>query len=416
MPKNNKEVRSLTIEELKTKREDLRKEALELTSTDINKAEQLRDEIKEIDSQIDTLERQEALKKDLEEVVAETSEDKQESQEETQEKQEATQNETQEETTDQVEKGDEVMPTEVRSKKQNPVVDTPQDVKEEKRKKEREDFRHYLVSGEKRALTTESTEIIVPEDIKTEVLDLRVNDLTSLDKLVTVKKVSTGRGTQPVLATENDGKPLEIVEELAENPELALVPFTDIDFNIKTRRGYVKISREALDDAIGAEQMIVDLLNQKEVNTRNHLILEALKGLTEKTVADADALKTLINTGVPGKFKKSIVMSQTAYNSIDLLKDGNGRYLFQDSITNASGKTLLGLPVYVFDDALIGADTMYIGDLKSAVVLFDRSQYRAKWTDYMHYGECLMIAVRLDCKLINKNAVVKVKFGGTPTV
>ena len=409
MTKFKKEVEILNIQELQEQREAKRTEALELLSTDLDKAAELRDEIKEIDSQIEALTKEEQLKKDLEEIVTEPTEETEEVvEEETEQKQE---------TTEEVGQGDEVMTeTEVRSKKQNPIVDVPGDLKEEKRNKEREDFRHYLISGEKRALTTESTEIIVPEDIKTEVLDLRVNDLTSLDQLVTVKKVSTGRGTQPVLATENDGKPLEIVEELAENPELALVPFTDIDFNIKTRRGYVKISREALDDAIGAEQMIVDLLNQKEVNTRNHLILEALKGLTEKSVTNADALKTLINTGVPGKFKKSIVMSQTAYNSIDLLKDGNGRYLFQDAITSASGKTLLGLPVYVFDDALIGKDTMYIGDMKSAVVLFDRSQYRAKWTDYMHYGECLMIAVRLDCKLINKNAVVKVKFGGTPTV
>lgn len=403
----------MTKEELQAKREELRQEALELTSTDLDKAEQLRDEIKEIDSQIDTLERQEALKKDLEEIVTEPKEET----EEVQENQEVQETEQKQETTEEVGQGDEVMTeTEVRSKKQNPVVDIPQDAKEEKRNKEREDFRHFLVSGEKRALTTQSTEIVVPEDIKNEILDLRVNDLTSLDQLVTVKKVSTGKGSQPVLAVENDMQPLPSVEELAENPELALVPLEDIDYAIKTYRGYIKISREALDDAIGAEKMIVDFLKQKEVNTRNSLILNALKGLEAKTASTADELKTLINTGIKGKFKNAIIVSQSVYNKIDLMKDGNGRYLFQDSITAASGKVLFGLPVYVFDDELIGADTMYVGDLKQAVVLFDRSQYTAKWTDYMHYGECLMVAVRLDCKPVNKNAVVKITFGGTPTV
>ncbi len=44
-------------------------------------------------------------------------------------------------------------------------------------------------------------------------------------------------------------QPLKKVEELEENPELAVKPFFQLAYDINTHRGYFRISREAIEDA-----------------------------------------------------------------------------------------------------------------------------------------------------------------------
>lgn len=105
-----------------------------------------------------------------------------------------------------------------------------------------------------------------------------------------------------------------------------------------------------------------------------------------------------------------MIMSQSVYNAIDKMKDNNGQYLLQNSISSASGKQIFGLEVVVFEDAIIGQNTAYIGNLAEAVVVFDRSQYSAQWTSYMHHAECLMVAIRHDVEELNREAVVKINF------
>src|SRR5699024_9194531 len=129
-----------------------------------------------------------------------------------------------------------------------------------------------------------------------------------------------------------------------------------------------------------------------------------------KEVSDLDGLKDIINVELKPRHQKHFIMSQTVYNMIDKMKDNNGQYLLQNSISAASGKQVFGLEVVVFEDALIGANTAYVGNLAEAVVIFDRSQYSAQWTSYMHHAECLMVAIRHDVKELNKDAVVKINF------
>ena len=81
----------------------------------------------------------------------------------------------------------------------------------------------------------------------------------------------------------------------------------------------------------------------------------------------------------------------------------------QSDIKEATSKRLLGARVVVLPDEMLGADganTIIVGNLKDAIVLFDRSQYQAQWTDYMHFGECLMVAVRQDARLLDNKAAV----------
>lgn len=278
---------------------------------------------------------------------------------------------------------------------------------------ELEGFRHYLMTGEARDVTTSSDGIVVPEEIATDVINL-TDAMVSLDKYVRVKNVTNKRGSQPVLNAAEDNTPLPSVEELQANPKLAVQALSNLDYDIQTYRGYIPISREALEDSTNAEEVVRQVLANKVIATRNAHILAVLNALPATPVDSADGLKAILNTQIKPKYNKLLIMSQSAYNAIDTLKDGNGRYLLQDSITASSGKVLFGKEVVVFEDELIGADTIFAGDPASAVVLFNRSQYQAKWTDYMHFGECLMVAVRHDVRPLSTDAVVRITFTTAP--
>ncbi|MCE4957261.1 phage major capsid protein [Macrococcoides caseolyticum] len=273
-------------------------------------------------------------------------------------------------------------------------------------------FEQYVMTGEKReGLTTESGAIIVPTEIAEEVVDYS-NDVSALANLVQVKKVSNGQG-EVAFFDGTSAPALTAVAELEQNPMLGIQPIKKAPFKVETYRGYFPVSQESIEDGIGAVELVKSILNESVVATQNKLILDVLNTQTDNAVADLDALKKLVNVDLAPKYRKQVVLSQTAYNTVDTYKDGNGRYLLQDSISSASGKQLFGMPVTVVEDELIGAGVGYVGDLAGAVGLVDRSRYDLQWTSYMQFAECLMVAVRLDAIALNPNAVKKVTFAPT---
>lgn len=272
----------------------------------------------------------------------------------------------------------------------------------------RSNFQNFIKNNEVRDLTTDSGAVIVPEYLAKEVQDF-TDELEALDKHVTIESVTTKSGSKPVY-NGDAAQPLVSVAELEENPKLAVQPLTDVKFDIETFRAYLPISRESIEDGIGAETLVKKILAESVVSTRNAHILAVLNTFATTEVSDLDGLKDIINVELKPRHQKHFIMSQTVYNMIDKMKDNNGQYLLQNSISAASGKQVFGLEVVVFEDALIGANTAYVGNLAEAVVIFDRSQYSAQWTSYMHHAECLMVAIRHDVKELNKDAVVKINF------
>src|SRR5699024_3311568 len=256
--------------------------------------------------------------------------------------------------------------------------------------------------------------------IVTDILKLKEFEF-NLDQFVTVKKVSNGTGKYPVVR-QSAVAALPVVEELAENPELAVKPFFELAYDIKTHRGYFRISREAIEDSkINVLGELKVWLARTIAATRNAAIIDVLKNggagedgpttkLVAETVTDVDGIKDAINLNIQPNYEHNVaIVSQTAFATLDKLKDSNGNYLMQADIKEATSKRLLGARVVVLPDEMLGADganTIIVGNLKDAIVLFDRSQYQAQWTDYMHFGECLMVAVRQDARLLDNKAAV----------
>ncbi len=89
---------------------------------------------------------------------------------------------------------------------------------------------------------------------------------------------------------------MSTVEELEQNPELSKPKISNIDYSIATRRGYIPISQEAIDDAdYDVTGLIRDEINDQSRNTRNTDIATVLKSATAKSVTGLDGLKDLVN-------------------------------------------------------------------------------------------------------------------------
>ena len=281
------------------------------------------------------------------------------------------------------------------------------EVKTDEPVEQRDLLRHYIASkGEIRAgLTTVDNEAILPKDIVYSA-EKELKTVVDLRQFVDVIPVTTMSGTYPVL--ENVSEVFPTVEELEKNPELAKPKFNKVDYKIQTRRGALAISQEDIDDAVNVDGIVADQMAQRDINTSNAAILEKAKTMTAKKISSFDDVKQLLNVELDPAYSKVIVASQTFYNWLDTLKDNNGRYLLQDSITSASGKVLSGnVPVAVVPDTQLGKQgdsVAFVGDLKRAVKFFDRKQLSLRWMDNDIYGQYLAGVMRFDTRVADTKA------------
>src|SRR5699024_8393363 len=91
--------------------------------------------------------------------------------------------------------------------------------------------------------------------------------------------------------------------------------------------------------------------------------------------ANIDGIKDAINIKLTPNYEHNVaIVSQTAFASLDKLKDNQGNYLLQPDVKEPTTKRLLGARVEVLPDEMIGennANTIIIGNLKDGIVLFD---------------------------------------------
>lgn len=241
-------------------------------------------------------------------------------------------------------------------------------------------------------------ELLAPQEKPEDIVDLR--------NYVKVVGVNSSSGKYPVIA--KSGSKMSTVEELEQNPELSKPKISNIDYSIATRRGYIPISQEAIDDAdYDVTGLIRDEINDQSRNTRNTDIATVLKSATAKSVTGLDGLKDLVNKEIKKVYPVKFIISASLYAELDKLKDKNGRYLLQDSITSLSGKMLFGKEVIVLDDEMIaGAGELkgFVGDPKSFCAFFDRKQTSVEWVDNQIYGKLLAGIVRYDVKKTDTDA------------
>lgn len=292
---------------------------------------------------------------------------------------------------------------------------------------QRDAFSNYLETREidGGSLVKDDGFVVIPEDVVTEIMKLKEMEY-NLDQFVTVKSVGHGTGKYPVVR-QSQVAALPEVAELEKNPALAVKPFYNLKYDIKTHRGYFRVSKETLEDA--AVNVLAELMTwmaRSIAATRNQAIIKALKegtpgkegaGILKLETVEAtgiDGIKDAINLKLQPNYEHNVaIVSQTAFATLDKLKDKQGNYLLQQDVKEVTQKRLLGARVAILPDEMLGetsANTIIIGNLKDAIVLFDRSQYQAGWTDYMHFGEALMVAVRQDVRILDEKSAIIINF------
>lgn len=385
------------LKNLRTQRDAKRKEALKYVESDLKKAKELRDEVKSFDEQIAEKEEDLQLLEDLE---GDKSKDDPNNNNESEDGEDEEDNTSKDENNE----------SENRShKRSNPKSPKNNGVIQRSVSDAVANFRKYLITQNTRSVKTTDEGVLVPEEISTKIEDF-TDELEALDKLVDVRNVKTPIGKFPVRTDETKKAGLPTVQELEESPELGLRKLGEQKYEINTHRGLLKVSWEALDDGVEVENIIVEELAEEITATKNSKILDALKGLTPKTVTTIGEIKTILNVELKKRYAKEFVVSTDVYDQLDQMKDKNGRYLLQESITSATGYRMFGKDVRVIDKEVIGENTMFVGSLKDAVVLFLRKQLLVNYEVWNQYGKVFSPILRLDARLKNKQAVVKVDF------
>lgn len=255
--------------------------------------------------------------------------------------------------------------------------------------------------------------VTIPEDIKY-TPEKEVNTVQDLSQYVTKTSVKTASGKHPIVKRAT--AKFSTVAELEQNPELAKPDFETVSWEVNTYRGAIPVSEESIaDSAINLTALIAENIQEQKVNTLNEKIGNVLKSFTAKEVSDVDALKAIINVDLDPAYERQIVCTQSFYQALDTLKDGNGRYYLNDSIINTSGLKLLGMNVTVVRDDLLGLQgeaKAFVGDLKRGVFFADRSDLSVTWQDHNIYGRFLMGAFRFDVKKADENAGYFITFNG----
>lgn len=233
-----------------------------------------------------------------------------------------------------------------------------------------------------------------------------VKTVVDLKQFVTTHKASKGEGSYPILKRATSE--MVSVEELEKNPALAKPEFTDVPWKVKTYRGAIPLSQEAIDDAdVDLLAIVAEAAQQIKVNTTNKAIATVLKDFTAENATNLDEIKKILNTKLDPAYNVSFVVSQSFYQKLDTMKDKNDRYLLQDSITSASGKVFLGCPVFVVADTTLGAEGeahAFVGDVQRGVLFADRQDLGLRWVDHEIYGQYLQAVVRFDVKKADAKA------------
>lgn len=263
--------------------------------------------------------------------------------------------------------------------------------------------------------------LIVPEDVQTKINEFK-RTFIALEQYVTTERVSMKSGSR-VLEANADLVPFADINEWGEIAEIDSPKFTQMAYAIKDYAGILPIPNTLLQDTDqNLLAYVAKWIAKKSVFTRNVKILALLNALTVQALADIDDIKTVFNVALDPSIAVSsqVVTNQDGFNHLDQLKDIDGRYVLQPNPLDATQKLLFGKPVIVLPNKNLPSTVdvtdgtlapVFLGDLKEAIILFDRGVYEIKTTDiggksFTRNTTDMRVIDRFDIKEWDKEAVI----------
>lgn len=258
--------------------------------------------------------------------------------------------------------------------------------------------------------------VLIPQDILN--VEHETHQFPRLGSLVRTVSVKHTTGKLPVMWDTD--------EKLAAHTEYGTtVPgkkptIVPINWDLQTYTGAYVYSQDLLSDSDydWQSEMAQSLITLRD-NTNDDLIIKALTdGVTAVEATDlVAAIKTALNMTLKpnDSAAASIVLSQSAFNTLDQLKDTQGRPLVQPDLTKGTGSTILGKTVIVIDDTLFpsakaGDVNIIIAPLQKAVINFKNNEITGKFMDtYDVWYQQLGIYLREDVVQARKDLIINIK-------
>ena len=236
----------------------------------------------------------------------------------------------------------------------------------------------------------------VPEDILTRINTYRESK-KSLKDLVTVEKVTTNKG-QRTFKKRAQQTGFVKVGEGGKIGAKATPQFERISYEIDKYAGYFPVTNELLADSdANITNTLIEWIGDESRVTANKLILEQIATISETDLVDLDGIKKALNVTLGSAFKSTskIITNDDGLQYLDTLKDSDGNYLLQPNPANpmemrlCAGATIVPIEVIPNDDMPTKTNKVpfIIGDLKEAIVFWDRQLMNIKMSDLAVIGD-----------------------------
>lgn len=279
-------------------------------------------------------------------------------------------------------------------------------------------------------LTTGKNGVIIPKTIANKII-MTAYDQSSILKdatkyntkgTLTIPKYGADEGTDIAMAYADEFVELESKIGKFTGVELGNYLAGALAILSKSLVANTDISLEA--KVIEIMSLVIARFMEKECLYGTEGKVEGLKGITNKvTASSASAITVEDLVRVKNRVKKQFrtkakwIMSNETLTAIELLKDGEDRYVFREDLTGEFDGYVLGYPVEVSDNMKeIGAgnDVIFFGDfsglaLKQRADALELNVLREKYATQHAVG--INAWLEFDAKVENEQKIAKLTMG-----
>lgn len=240
----------------------------------------------------------------------------------------------------------------------------------------------------------------VPEDIQTRINNYRESK-KSLLHLVTVEKVTTNKG-QRTFKKRSQQTGFTKVGEGGKIGAKSTPQFERIGYEIDKYAGYFPVTNELLADSdANIANTLIEFIGDESRVTANKLILEQINTVDKTPLTGLDDIKKALNVTLGSAFKATskIVTNDDGLQYLDTLKDLDENYKLSANPSEpmklqlCAGATVI--PVEVIPNSDMPSTStasavqipFIIGDLKEGIVYWDRQLMNIRVSDLVQIGE-----------------------------
>lgn len=236
----------------------------------------------------------------------------------------------------------------------------------------------------------------VPEDVSTRIEHYKDVDY-ALETDIDVVPVTTNKGSRTFQKKTEVDTFVDIDENGEITNEIEAPKFERLPYTIQDRAGFMPVSNDLVNDSdANILNIVTEWLGKANVATTNKKVLAKIAEKTQVDLKDLDGIKKALNVTLGQAYKNGakIYTNDDGLNYLDTLKDENGRYLLNPDPTNPAQLQLRCgtnvLPIKVLPNKVFATTEnkipFIVGNLYDYVRKYDRQHMSIKASDVASIG------------------------------